>query len=531
MRSFFGGAVGALGAFAVLGITVIACSSSDGASPGGVTDAGTSGIDGSVDTSNPDGSTNVPNPDGGVSTTYTAFDINHVLITGQSNETGNDATTILSTAQPFTNLMFDTGPMSMQGGFKYSTRGVRGASITGCDDFGCTSFQVPTSFKPLVEGDNYFDVSYSDGVNPYIVETPASGVANEIAKLATSSFGLAKHDVLASVHGRSGNAYACLRKGGGCDLLSSGNYTAAQYGGRLNSYAQGMMEVTSAKALAAAGNKSYVVRGVVVVHGEQDSDNYFAGQPDYPIAGTDGVAGEVKDYTDALVEWQRDYETGAKAITAQTQAIPMFVSQLSKWGGNLDGRPSSVVAQMQLDAHIKAPGKVVVIGPSYPLPYNQDDCLHFTSEGERRLGEYFGKVYAQVVIGGRTWEPLRPKTITRAGATVTVQYYVPKGPLVFDTTQVTAASNMGFTLVDANGNAATAITNVALTTPDTVTLTLASDPGASKHLRYAMNREDGACVGPMVGARGNLRDSDDIVSQSGGAPLQNWGVHFDMVVP
>ena len=528
MRSLFGGA---LGAFAVLGITIMACSSSDGASSDDGPDGGPSSTtDGGRGSTNPEGGGAVPNPDGGVSPAYTAFDINHVLITGQSNETGNDATTILSTAQPFTNLMFDTGPMSMQGGFKFNARtGIRGASIAGCDDFGCTSYQPPTSFKPLVEGDNYFDVSYSDGVNPYIVETPASGVANEIASLATTHFGLAKHDVLASVHGRSGNAYACLRKGDGCAGLP--NYTTNQYGGRLASYAQGMMEVTSAKTLAVAANKSYVVRGVVVVHGEQDSDNYFNDASDFPLAGTDGTANAITSYTDALVEWQRDYETGAKAITAQTQAIPMFVSQLSNWGFKQAGRRASVVAQMQLEAHIKAPGKVIVIGPSYPLPFNQQDCLHFTSEGERRLGEYFGKVYAEVVIGGRTWEPVRPKTITRNGATITIQYYVPKPPLVFDTTQVVAATNKGFTLVDANGNDGVSITNVAITSADTVTITLASDPGANMHLRYAMNQEDDACVGPQVGARGNLRDSDDAPSQSGGAALQNWGVHFDVVVP
>jgi len=107
-----------------------------------------------------------------------------------------------------------------------------------------------------------------------------------------------------------------------------------------------------------------------------------------------------------------------------------------------------------------------------------------------------------------------------------VQYYVPKPPLVFDTTQVSPATNMGFTLV----NSTTAITNVTVNA-DTVTLTLAADPGAGTHLRYAMNHEDFACVGPQVGARGNLRDSDDAPSESGGAALQNWGVHFDVAVP
>ena len=51
-------------------------------------------------------------------------------------------------------------------------------------------------------------------------------------------------------------------------------------------------------------------------------------------------------------------------------------------------------------------GQGLVVGPTYVLPYSSD-CLHFTGPGEQHLGEYFAKAYARVVLEGRRWEPLR----------------------------------------------------------------------------------------------------------------------------
>lgn len=528
---------GALGAVAVLGL-VFACGDSNDGTSDGTGDGGTTNPDGSGPGTNPDGSDNQPNPDGGVSPSFVPFDINHVIFTGQSNETGNDARPPLSLTQPYGNLAFDTGPMSMTGGYSYNPVTLRRLTpIAGCDDYGCRTAQALTAFKPLVEGDAYFDNSFAGGDSPYAVETPASGLANEISKVATTTYGLAKHDVLASVDGRSGNGYACIRKGGaGCTDHYGDNYGSVRGDdGYLNSFKQSMAEVTAAKALATAANKSYVVRGIAAVHGEQDSDDYFYGSSIFPLVGSDGTAGALKSYTDALLEWQRDFEGGVKAITAQTQPVPLFVVQISNWGEAIRDDPSRVasrVPQMQLDAHTKAPGKVVVIGAGYPLEINQEDCLHFTSEGTRRLGEYFGKVYTEVVIAGRTWEPVRPKLITRNGTTITVQYFVPRPPLAIDTTQVAEAPGRGFTVVDGNGNALATVTDAKVTAPDTVTLTLSGDPGAGARLRYALNQDVlGGCAGPQNGARGNVRDSDTTPSQSGGAPLQNWGVHFDLPIP
>ncbi len=435
------------------------------------------------------------NEDGGGTGTgldpfYQHFDVNHVLSTGQSNSVANSGTPVLTTTQPFANLMFDVGVMT----------------ATGCNGNGCTTYTTPSSLVPLVEGDRFFN---------YSVETASSGIANEITHIARTVYlvgqpaGRTSHDVLVSLHGRSGNSYACLRKGG-CSWESAANVKA---------FTEGMRQVDDGKRLAAARGASYVVRAVTAVHGE--TDHYYQG---FPLAGTDGTAGKIQNYSDALVEWQGDYEAEVKARTAQTLPVPLFVSQMSGW----TDKPASPIANAQLDAHVRAPGKVVLVTPGYPFPF-ASDCLHYTSHSNRRLGEYFAKAYLKHVLEGKAWEPVRPTSVTRVGNVLTVRFAVPAPPLTLDTTLVTNPGNYGFRYLDSAGTPA--ITSVAVTAPDTVTITLAAAPtGTNRRLTYAQNAPSPACPGPTQGPRGNLRDSDATPSLYGYS-LYNWAVHFDVAVP
>jgi hypothetical protein len=493
----------------VLGSTVLALAAACG--------SGTSGTEGSsgatnVDPTRPTGSGGPGDPNAGPGTSggpvgsangqdggdadggepppvpYQHFDVNHVLSTGQSNAVANDGKPVLSTTQPYANLMFDTGVLTG----------------TGCDGNGCTSYEQPTSFVPLVEGDTFFSP----------IETMSSGLANEATKLAREKYLVGKpittHDILVSLHGRSGNGYWCLRKGG-CDWWPGRGY--------IKPFDDGMRQVTDAFALAKAAGKTYVVRAVTAIHGEHD---HYGKEAYFPLPGTDGKA-SIVDYGHGLEEWQRDYEDGVKAITGQTVPVPLLVSQYSHW----NDRPTTTIAYEQLAAHVRSKGKVVVVGPTYVLPYSSD-CLHFKGHGERHLGEYFAKVYARIVLEGKKWEPLRPIAISLQGNVITATFLVPKPPLVLDTQLVSNPGNYGFEVVDDSG-ATPAITNVALAGPDTVKITLAAAPtGANKRLRYAYTFN--GCGGSGTIARGNLRDSDDTPSQNG-YDLSNWSVHFDEPIP
>jgi hypothetical protein len=439
----------------------------------------------------------------GVCSNAFVYDVNHVISTGQSNAIANGGG-VLSTTQPYNNLSFNTGVM---------TAGT-------CDGNGCKTYQAPTSFIPLVEGDSFFN---------FATETMSAGLANQATYLAKNIYWPANPVVtdfasLVSLHGRSGNVYFCLRKGGCPTWYPGQNY--------LQPFTEGMQQVTNAKAIATALGKSYAVRAVTAVHGESDNDNYFTG---FPHVGTDGTAGKITNYADALVEWQQDYESSVQAITGQTAPVPLLISQMHGWTWSA-ARTRAYTTLDQYKAHKRALGKVVIVAPGYSLPF-ATDWLHYTATAQRRLGEYFAKAYMHTVVTGLPWEPVRPQTLTRAGNEITVKFIVPTPPLALDTTLVSALPDnaYGFEYTDDSGAPPT-IQSVVLVGADSVKITLSGVPtGGNKVVRYAFTRQftagcaaGGNCQpGPRTGVRGNLRDSDTTPSQSGGAPLHNWGVTFE----
>jgi hypothetical protein len=428
---------------------------------------------------------------------YKHYDVNHVLSTGQSDSVANGAEPEITTTQPFGNLSFDVGVMTAK----------------TCDSEGCRLYDAPKDFVPLVEGDRYYT---------YGVETMSAGLANQATAFATAwlaKAGLpAKHDILVSLHGRSGNTYWCLRKNE-CNYIT----------GYVPAFVDAMKQVDDAKRIAESKGKTYVVRAVTAIHGA--SDHYNREQELSFIDRNDGM-GVVGNYAEALMEWQRDYEAEIKKRTGQAEPIPLFVSQFGSW----TDVPVSAIPVRQLEAHVRAPGKVIVVTPNYPFKHDPTDCLHYTNYSERRLGAYFAKVYQKVVVEGGTWEPVRPIKVERAGKVITITYTVPVPPLVFDETRVTNPGNSGFTYEDDAGSAA--IASVALAGPDKVTVTLTAEPtGSNKKLRYALNAPTiDPCPGPERGARGNLRDSDTTQGyhhDEADKPYElfNWAVHSESVVP
>lgn len=440
------------------GGTIPCCGTDGGPLPPSMPDAGSN-----------ESSTNTPE----VPRPYVPKDINHILVNGQSNAVAlNSIPTTLT--QPYNNLSFNTGVMPM-------------TNCIGND--GCQIYQSPSSFIPLVEGDTFFN----GGQN----ETAGASIANEITRLYPSHVGLVSN------HGRSGNTYSCLRK-----IVC--NYKP----GYLSPFAQGMMEVQSGKDIAAGMGKSYTVRAVMSIHGESDHYGYAGGTPEFPM---DSPTGVINDYGDGMMEWQRDYQQGIQEITGQTDTVPLLISQISAWGAS----SKSVIAQMQLDAHIKSHGKVILVSPGYFMPF-QTDCRHYTADGQRQLGAYFARAYKKVVIDGLTWNPVRPRKIVINSNRVLVQYYVPVPPLVLDTTLLTDPGNYGFSY-EVDGVPAT-ITNVAVESGDTIALSFDGQvqPGM---LYYAQNQDAGCAT-----VRGNVRDSDKSAVETG-FPMYNWGVMFMNKVP
>lgn len=335
---------------------------------------------------------------------------------------------------------------------------------------------------PLVEG-KATNPSHPDQ------ETMSSGLANQISKWALDRG--QEHTVLVSVHGVSHYVYAQLKKG-------------------TPPYMAGLAQARAAHEAAEAMGKNHVVRAVTVVHGESDDFDHN------------------EDYQSEIREWQQDYENDVRAITGQSEPIPMIHSQLSSF---VKTNLTSDLPIAQLREHVASNGKTVLVGPKYHLSYAIDG-VHLTNDGYRRMGEEYAKAYRTIVLEGKRWEPLRPETVTRQGNVVTVKFVVPVPPLVLDQNLVKNPGAFGFEVHQDGGEPVT-ITNVQLASEDSVRITLSAEPtGANKRLRYAYTASAvGASAGPVTGPRGNLRDSDPTIARVGGAALYNWCVHFDEPMP
>lgn len=321
-------------------------------------------------------------------------------------------------------------------------------------------------------------------------ETPWSAFANLTSELAARAHVVpdpAAYRMLVSVHGVGSYAYTRLKRG-------SATYKAA------------LAHVELGKALAASIGESYTVPAVALIHGESD---HVERNPKY---ATD------------LREWQADYERDIRALSGQSEPVPMFESQTSSF--TRYGQSTSAIPQAQLDAATSSEGKIILVGAKYHLPYAADG-IHLTTEGYRQLGEEFAKAYARVILECGRWEPLRPLRAEQKESDVRVHFIVPSPPLVFDTNAVTDPGHYGFEITDTKG----ATLNIAEATieGDSVVLHLAQPPTSPLRVRYALTGTPRAAAGPKTGARGNLRDSDATLGRTG-THLYNWAVHFEMRV-
>ncbi len=322
-----------------------------------------------------------------------------------------------------------------------------------------------------------------EGTSPYTVETMSSALANLTTEMA-ADLGIDPYVQLVSTHGAGGTEYAGIKKG-----------TAP--------YEQGMDQLAGAKAHADDDELTYVVRCVTVVHGESD---YYVTNHNYDAD---------------MVEFQADYEADVQAVTGQTLDVPMFHSQVSSMA-------QTWIPLLQLKAHIDAPGKVILVGPKYHLPQAGGASVHLSNEGYRQMGEEYAKAYRKVILQGGTWEPLRPKTVTRDGAVITIVFHVPVPPITLDTT-IVAMSNphYGFDYVDATTDnwmpkaidQDPIVSSVEVVSEDTVEITLSGTPTVPGWIRYGIHWYE------VTGPRGNLRDSDDTESLNG-YDLSNWCVQF-----
>lgn len=263
-------------------------------------------------------------------------------------------------------------------------------------------------------------------------------------------------------------------------------YAAIKKGGSVPSYAGSIAEAEKAYELLTAAGYSLTFGGVILIHGESDTNS--------------------ATYDDDLIEFQGDYEADLQAITGQVTPIPMYITQPSAGYPTANGSRTTT-HQLILDLCAANPTTHKLCGPKYSFEHASGD-LHLTPTGTRDMA----RLYADQVfdfVGG-----LYMTGATRSGAVITATLALPTGStgLALDSSlwdSNHAAQNTewddgkGFEAAVPGPETPLTISSVAVASANTVTITLSADPGAAVLLRYAETID-----GDGKPRRGQLRTND-----------------------
>ncbi|MFZ3485772.1 hypothetical protein, partial [Sphingomonas sp. 3-13AW] len=270
--------------------------------------------------------------------------------------------------------------------------------------------------------------------------------------------------------------------------------------GGSESYGRYTSAITKVKAIASAEGKAVTVGAV----------GYLQGEHDYQQAsGHNSLNRTYATYRAKFEAMIANMQGDAISITGQALP-PLFLTYQTSGSYTRDvdgdGVPGLHVGMAQLDAVLANRATTAMVGPAYPYT---DKGGHLDSNGSRWFGHQFAKVYHQVAVEGRAWEPLRPIKITKSGtSTIYVSYHVPFGPLVFDEPQMSGGAEYssptkGFRLTDDAG--AIPIAEVSIVRDTIIRITTTRPIGANARVWYASQ-------GQTNPGNGMVRDSDPAVA-------------------
>ncbi|KNY25429.1 carbohydrate-binding protein [Pseudobacteroides cellulosolvens] len=401
-----------------------------------------------------------------------------IVGTGQSLSVGASANPVKTTAQPYNNLKLSLGSLKVP-------------------PYDPNNSQL--KMVPLVEPIRNFASGYPAPYPGNIYgETPHTAMGNQITSMVKSTGGtdyITAHTVV----GESGQGYAQIKKG------------ATDTGSTGRAFAASMFEVQAINRLAKASGKTYGVGAITLVHGETDNGSATYGN-------------------DIRQLWS-DYNKDIKAVTGQTQSIPMLVVQQHSYPQTAGS--TAVGTNIQWKVGVDYPEDIICIGPNYQRYYGGDH-VHSNADGYRLMGEKFGQVYFEKVVMGRDWKPLQPTGATKSGNVITVNFHVPVAPLTWDTTMQAPNQSVnewkngkGFE-VTANGSKIT-ISSIEISGSSVKITCSGTLPASGVKVAYAYtaqstNRTNGTC------RWGLLRDSDPFKGSVTGTAQPNYCVAFEMSV-
>ena len=395
-------------------------------------------------------------------------DVNHIIDNGQSLSVGQTEI-VITTAALYPNLVnFD------------------GVTRTSPYDLSLTGDAYPInrheSFVPITERVN--DGSVATG---QLRETPTSGIlenlALEINKVSSVQFPTLPIQLLGSAPGWGATTVAQLSKG-------------SQY------YAQLIADVNGGKSIANAQGKIYKVSAITWTQGESDY-----------IAGTTAVS-----YKASMIQLRNDLNTDIKAITGQTDDIPivMYQTATSK-GGNVDF-PNIAISQYDL---VTNEDGFYFATAMYNMNYN--DNFHLKSESSKLLGAYYGLTISNLLQD--KYKFLHPISKLIQGNICKLNFEVPNPPLKFQNANGVNLTNKGFKVMKSGVDI---LTSVSIGTDGVSVNLICSESPNGGLVQYGNNITN---VTNSIVNLGNLSDSqgDEKTFTISGVvkKLDNWSPIFE----
>ncbi|WP_407295942.1 sialate O-acetylesterase [Stutzerimonas zhaodongensis] len=291
-----------------------------------------------------------------------------------------------------------------------------------------------------------------------------------------------------------------------------------------NEYKRVVQAVDQARQVALADNASYNLSALFWLQGE------------YDYAEVQGGINDKATYKKMLRQLRNDLnEDTAKAIGQKR--MPAFISyQTDAKTSVVNGSLDIGLAQWEL---AKEEPNWYLAGPVYPYV---DKGTHLSANGYRWFGQMLGKVFHQVVVEQRGWQPLSPLHATVEGREILIDFHVPHPPLAFSEPYIghkaQMIENYGFVITDDEGKVP--VENIEAAADTVLRLVVGRDLVGIPTIRYASHATGGA---------GELHDSDPTVADANyeylpdegmpdeaniealvGSPypLYNWSIAFEI---
>ncbi|MFV0467808.1 MAG: T9SS type A sorting domain-containing protein [Dysgonomonas sp.] len=312
-------------------------------------------------------------------------DYQHFIIYGQSLSTGHDSGTGISL-------------QNVPGNFMFGDQVFIDCSNTN------TSTLNPLVSKPAT-------------CAPNVIESPIIGFANHL-----QAKGLINNKTIATVTGHGGTSIEELSKQSAIDNYYN-IYTDALTTGALY-VRKNKVTINCPAIFYLQGENNYVGQGHGLTEGSTATKNK-------------------DEYKALLLTLKDNMQNDAQKNYKQSTKPVFYIYQTGAYMGKVGKELTIGMAQLEASNEYD---DIVCMGPLYQM---SNYGIHLDANGYRWYGEMMAKIYYRHSILNEEFKPLQPKAIYRDASDkkkVTIQFLVPKLPLVFDDKILEKEADYGFQL-------------------------------------------------------------------------------------